>query len=70
MKKCLIIYFSQGGTTKKIGESIASGLEASGWKVDLENLNANQDPPLVFDDYDMIGIGSPTYFYKPPFNVW
>lgn len=69
MKKCLIIYFSQGGTTKKIGESIASGLEASGWKVDLENLNANQDPPLVFDDYDMIGIGSPTYFYKPPFNV-
>ncbi len=69
MKKCLIVYFSQGGTTEKIGKSIASGFQAEGWQADLVNLNANLNPPLSFDEYDMIGIGSPTYFYKPPFNV-
>lgn len=69
MKKCLIVYFSQGGTTKKIGEAIGSGLRNSGWQVDLANLNANRNPPLNFDEYEMIGIGSPTYFYKPPFNM-
>ncbi len=69
MKKCLIIYFSQGGTTRKIGEAIANGFHAENWQTDLVNLNANQNPPYNPEEYDMIGIGSPTYFYKPPFNV-
>lgn len=69
MKKCLIVYFSQGGTTKKTGEAIAAGFQAEGWETDLVNLNANQNPPLSFDEYDIIGFGAPTYFYKPPFNV-
>lgn len=69
MKKCLIVYFSQGGTTKKTGEAIAAGFDTAGWQTELVNLNANPNPPIDFDSYDMIGVGAPTYFYKPPFNV-
>jgi len=67
MAKGLIVYFSQGGTTARVAESIATGLRAAEWQADLCNLKDKQPPKA--NGYDLIGIGSPVYYYRPPFNV-
>jgi flavodoxin/Pyruvate/2-oxoacid:ferredoxin oxidoreductase delta subunit len=67
MPKSLIVYFSQGGTTARVAESIASGLRATDWQADLCNTKDGEPPEVR--GYDLIGIGSPVYFYRPPFNV-
>jgi flavodoxin/ferredoxin len=67
MYKVLIVYFSQGGTTAQVAAGIATGLRAAQHEVDLYNLK--DGPPPSPDGYDVLGIGSPTYWYRPPFNV-
>jgi flavodoxin/ferredoxin len=67
MSKSLIVYFSQGGTTARVAESIAAGLRAAQWTADLCNIKDEQPPDA--SEYDLIGIGSPVYIYRPPFNV-
>lgn len=67
MSKILIAYFSQGGTTARVAESVANGLRPAGHHVDLRNIKDRQPPSL--DGYDLLGIGSPTYYFRPPFNV-
>jgi flavodoxin/Pyruvate/2-oxoacid:ferredoxin oxidoreductase delta subunit len=67
MPKCLMVYFSQGGTTARVAESIAAGLHAAEYQVDLYNLQDRE--PVGLDGYDLLGIGSPAYYYRPPFNV-
>lgn len=65
--KSLIVYFSQGGTTEQIAESIASGLRHDGRVVDLYNLGQELLPTL--ERYDSLGVGFPVYYYRPPFLV-
>ncbi len=67
MSKSLILYFSQGGTTARVAESIADGLRAAGHQVDLCNMK--DERPQDIDGYDLLGIGFPVYYYRPPFNV-
>ncbi len=67
MTRSLIVYFSQGGTTAKVAESIATGLSREGYEVDLHSLREKQLPDP--GGYDLLGIGSPVYFYRPPFIV-
>ncbi len=67
MSKSLIVYFSQGGTTARVAEYIAIGLRVAGYQVDLCNMKDEQPPDL--SGYDLLGIGSPAYYYRPPFNV-
>ena len=67
MAKSLIVYFSQSGTTARVAESIAAGLRAEEYQVDLCNLKDEQPPKA--SSYDLIGIGSPVYYFRPPFNV-
>lgn len=67
MSKSLIVYFSLGGTTTQVAESVAAGLRAAGQEVTLCNIK-DQHPPTL-DGYDTLGIGSPTYYFRPPFNV-
>jgi flavodoxin/NAD-dependent dihydropyrimidine dehydrogenase PreA subunit len=67
MSKSLIAYFSQSGTTAKVAESIATGLRREGYQVDLHNIKEKQQPDL--SGYDLLGIGSPVYFFRPPFIV-
>jgi len=56
MSKGLIVYFSLGGTTACVAESIAAGLCAAEYRVDLCNIKDAQPPGL--DGYDLLGIGS------------
>jgi flavodoxin/NAD-dependent dihydropyrimidine dehydrogenase PreA subunit len=67
MKKVLIATFSQAGSTKKIADQIAKGLSSSDWEIDYFNISEKQVP--YTDEYDVIGIGTPTYFFNPPFIV-
>ncbi len=68
MARSLIVFFSQGGTTAQVAERIASGLKGSGFnQADLYNLKeANPPEPNA---YNLLGVGFPAYFFKPPFNV-
>ncbi len=67
MAKSLIAYFSQGGTTAKVAESIATGIRRGGYQVDLHRIDERQHPD--FSGYNLIGIGSPVHYYCPPFTV-
>jgi len=67
MKKALIMYFSQGGSTKKTGEAVGRGLENSGYRVDYHDIAGKERPDVT--GYDLIGVGSPVYIYRTPFNV-
>ncbi len=67
LPKSLITYFSQGGTTARVAESIATGLRVTGYHVDLINIKDEKPPDL--SGYDLLSIGSPVYYYRPPFNV-
>lgn len=67
MLKILVSFFSQGGTTKKIAEKISRGLQSRQLHVDFYNI-ADDHPPSIAE-YDIFGIGSPVYIFRPPFNV-
>jgi flavodoxin/ferredoxin len=67
MAQSLIVYFSQGGTTARVAESIAAGLRAAEYQVTLCNLVDGQPPAL--DGYDLLGVGTPTHYYRLPFPV-
>ncbi len=67
MSRCLLVYYSQGGTTNRIAESIAKGLLAAHHVVDLHNLKDGPAPGLA--TYDVLGLGTPTYYFRPPFIV-
>jgi len=67
MSKSLIVYFSQGGTTARVAESIAAGLRTEEYQVDLCQMKDEQ--PSDLSGYDLLGIGFPVYYYRPPFNV-
>ena len=67
MPRGLIVYFSQAGSTGRVAEAIAAGLRAADYQVDLRNIKDERPPDP--DGYDLLGIGLPTYYYRPPFNV-
>lgn len=67
MTKCLMFYFSKGGTTEKVAKSIAEGLIGSECQVDLCNIKDSGVPDIK--GYDLLGIGTPVYYYRPTFNI-
>jgi flavodoxin/NAD-dependent dihydropyrimidine dehydrogenase PreA subunit len=62
--RVLIIYFSVTGTTRRVAESIAEGLEAEGVQVVLHDLRGAPDPDAR--GFDLIGLGSPVHYYRLP----
>ena len=68
--KTAVIYFSQTGNTKKVAEAIASGIKEVTGQCDLLRLlRANEFNAGTLPDYDLIGIGCPTFGYEDTFNV-
>jgi flavodoxin/NAD-dependent dihydropyrimidine dehydrogenase PreA subunit len=63
MSRCLIVYFSQGGTTKQVAEAVSRGWSARGHEVDLHDLK--DGPPPDHGRYDVLGIGCPAHYYRP-----
>ncbi len=60
--RALIAVFSITGTTLRVAENIAEGLEAAGAEVVLHNL---RDGPLSAEGFDIAGIGFPVHYYRP-----
>jgi flavodoxin/ferredoxin len=67
MGKALIAYFSQGGSTLQVAEQIAAGMKDKKYAVDLYDIK--KGIPSDMSNYDVIGIGSPVYIFRVPFNV-
>lgn len=65
-RKALVVYFSQGGTTGKIASSVASGLTAGGFEVDLVDLVKGPLPDT--GGYALVGAGFPVQYFRPPPN--
>ncbi|MDX8340330.1 EFR1 family ferrodoxin [Draconibacterium sp. IB214405] len=67
MKKAMIATFSQSGSTNKIADQIEKGITSGEWDIDRINIGQNSNTDV--SGYDLVGIGSPTYFFNPPFIV-
>ncbi|MFX1296262.1 MAG: EFR1 family ferrodoxin [Promethearchaeota archaeon] len=65
--KILIIYFSQTGGTEKIAKKIQEGINKSGNNCELIKIKKVDVTKL--EEYDIIGLGCPTFFYKDPINI-
>ena len=46
MAKCLIVYYSLGGTTERIADKITIGLESTGYEVDKFILKDGSAPSM------------------------
>ena len=60
----LILYWSIFGTTRQIAETIAQGLHDE--RVECELRDLRQGVPSDAADYDVIGVGFPVHWYRPP----
>lgn len=67
MRKILIAWFSQAGATTEVAGRICTGLTAAGCEVAKLEIGKGAIPDVA--QFDAIGIGSPTYLYRPPFAV-
>ncbi len=67
MTKGLIVYFSMGGTTARIAESIASGLRAHGLQVDVTSMKDKKANGI--GGCEFLGVGSPVFGFSLPYNV-
>ncbi|GAB6095365.1 hypothetical protein JCM14469_16170 [Desulfatiferula olefinivorans] len=67
MPKTLITCFSQGGTTARVAKAIGEGFASKGHEVVFHAMAGKE--PLNPDGFDLLGVGLPVYYFRPPFNV-
>lgn len=67
MAKVLLLYFSQTGSTQKLCEIVAAELSTAGHTVTTADIGDSLEADN--ESFDVIGIGSPTFFYRLPSNV-
>lgn len=65
--KVLIIYYSRGGTTKKMAEIIYYQIRAKGVEADIFSVDEVKAEQLL--KYDGIIIGSPTYYGTMAYQI-
>jgi flavodoxin/NAD-dependent dihydropyrimidine dehydrogenase PreA subunit len=63
----LIIVFSQTGGTEKIAKKIQQGIVSTGNTCEIIRMKGANSIDL--SKYDLIGIGTPTFYYREPVNV-
>lgn len=66
-QRAIVISFSQTGATRQVAEAIGRGLEAKG--VAVEQADLLKTDPAATADYDLVGLGTPVFYYKEPANV-
>jgi NAD(P)H dehydrogenase (quinone) len=67
MAKILVIYYSQGGNTKKMAESVLEGIRKEGIEAVIKNVEDVKVDELL--DYAGIVIGSPTYYGTMAYQI-
>lgn len=60
----LILYWSIGGTTKRVAEQIAAGLISAGAACTLRDLRSGVPDDVA--SFDMIGVGFPVHYFREP----
>ncbi|TFG05492.1 MAG: hypothetical protein EU536_01950 [Promethearchaeota archaeon] len=70
----VIFYFSQSGNTMKYAKKIQEGLNFGQNTCSLIRLQKSKtDIEFIkkfnFSNYQLIGIGTPVYYFKPPFHI-
>ena len=60
MSKALVLYYSRSGNTKQMAEIIAEGIKKEGIETVLKDVSDAKADELL--QYDVIVIGSPTYY--------
>lgn len=63
----IVIYFSQSGNTRTMGQAIAEGIKSVTGQCDL--IRMQDFPPERWLEYDLIGFGTPIWGGFPPPNV-
>jgi len=65
--RALIVYLSQTGSTRRVAEAVSAGLSGRGLQCrTAELLKAN---PARAGEFDILGIGTPVFYYKEPLLV-
>ena len=64
--RALIVYGSSSGTTQKVAEAIVEGLANEGAEASAIRFDRLALAPNRVAKADLIGVGSPTYFLRPP----
>jgi len=67
VRSALIIYFSQTGNTERVAKAVVTGLQARGVEVRLAKLL--EIAPQEAARYDLLGLGTPVFYYKEPVLV-
>lgn len=67
MARVILAVFSQTGSTRKAADAVAGGMTSEGHSVSVVPLADATEAMLA--DADVVGIASPTYFFRLPFNV-
>jgi flavodoxin/NAD-dependent dihydropyrimidine dehydrogenase PreA subunit len=67
MKKGIILYSSQNGSTQKVAEKICKGLNENGCQASI--LEIDVTTPKHFVGFDFVGIGSPVYYFRSSYLV-
>ncbi len=62
--KALIVYFSQTGNTERVAAAIGRGLEAAG--VACRTVALADARPEMMAEAELVGIGTPVFYYKEP----
>lgn len=65
--KALILYWTITRTTLRVAERIADGLQSEGVKCELYDLRDGRVPDT--SRYDLVGVGFPVHWYRPPTPV-
>jgi flavodoxin/NAD-dependent dihydropyrimidine dehydrogenase PreA subunit len=65
--KCIVVYDSQTGNTRKVAEAIHRGMGTSGEQCEIAHIRRVSSKDLA--GYDLIGLGSPVWWQREPKNI-
>lgn len=60
--KAIVVFDTLYGNTKKIAESLTTGMQSVGIETDCKSIKQVQEEPLKLESYDFIAVGAPTQY--------